>query len=106
VERVYVASDVFSGPARALAPDLVVGYARDYRVSWDSVLGALSPDVFGDNTDKWSGDHSIAAEAVPGVLVGNRKAKAARPSLADLAPTVLAEFGIPKSSEMEGSPVF
>ena len=57
---------VYSGSARALAPDLVVGYARDYRVSWDSVLGKLSDDVFGDNTDKWSGDHSMAAEAVPG----------------------------------------
>jgi predicted AlkP superfamily phosphohydrolase/phosphomutase len=106
VQRVYVADTVYSGSARALAPDLVVGYARDYRVSWDSVLGKLSDEVFADNTDKWSGDHSMAAEAVPGVLLSNRKVKAPQPTLADLAPTVLAEFGIAKASGMEGSPVF
>jgi predicted AlkP superfamily phosphohydrolase/phosphomutase len=106
VQRVYVATEVFSGPARVLAPDLVVGYAPDYRVSWDSVLGQLSPAVFGDNTDKWSGDHSIAAESVPGVLLSNRKVKAAQPGLADIGPTVLAEFGIAKTSAMEGTSVF
>jgi predicted AlkP superfamily phosphohydrolase/phosphomutase len=106
VQRVYVGSEIFSGSARALAPDLVVGYAREYRVSWDSVLGKLSPEVFADNTDKWSGDHSMAAEAVPGVLISNRKGKAARPTLADLAPTALAEFGLPKPEAMEGTSVF
>jgi predicted AlkP superfamily phosphohydrolase/phosphomutase len=105
VQRVYVGSEVFSGPARALAPDLVVGYARDYRVSWESVLGKLSPDVFANNTDKWSGDHSMAAEAVPGVLITNRKGKAGHPSLADVAPTVLTEFGLAKAKEMEGTTV-
>jgi predicted AlkP superfamily phosphohydrolase/phosphomutase len=106
VQRVYRATTVYSGSARALAPDLVIGYARDYRVSWDSVLGKLSDHVFADNTDKWSGDHSMAAEAVPGVLLSNRKVKAAQPSLADLAPTVLAEFGIARASGMEGTSVF
>jgi predicted AlkP superfamily phosphohydrolase/phosphomutase len=106
VQRVYLADTVYSGAARALAPDLVVGYARDYRVSWDSVLGKLSDDVFADNTDKWSGDHSMAAEAVPGVLLSTRKVKAAQPTLADLAPTVLAEFGIARSTGMEGTSVF
>ena len=106
VQRVYVADTVYSGSARALAPDLIVGYARDYRVSWESVLGKLSDDVFADNTDKWSGDHSMAAEAVPGVLLSNRKVKASQPTLADLAPTVLAEFGIAKASGMEGTSVF
>ena len=105
VQRVYVADTVYSGSARALAPDLVVGYARGYRVSWDSVLGKLSDDVFTDNTDKWSGDHSMAAESVPGVLLSNRKVKATQPTLADLAPTVLAEFGIAKASAMEGRTV-
>jgi predicted AlkP superfamily phosphohydrolase/phosphomutase len=106
VQRAYVGGKVYSGAARALAPDLVVGYARDYRVSWDSVLGKLADDVFADNTDKWSGDHSMAAESVPGVLVSTRKIKASQPTLADLAPTVLAEFGIARSSGMEGTSVF
>jgi predicted AlkP superfamily phosphohydrolase/phosphomutase len=106
VQRMYLADTVYSGAARSLAPDLVVGYARDYRVSWDSVLGKLSDEVFADNTDKWSGDHSMAAESVPGVLLSTRKVKAAGPTLADLAPTILAEFGITRPSGMEGTSVF
>jgi predicted AlkP superfamily phosphohydrolase/phosphomutase len=106
VQQVYRGDRVYSGSARALAPDLVVGYARDYRVSWDSVLGKLSDEIFADNADKWSGDHSMAAESVPGVLVSSRKITASQPTLADLAPTVLAEFGIARSSGMEGTSVF
>jgi predicted AlkP superfamily phosphohydrolase/phosphomutase len=106
VKRVYRAQEIFSGEARALAPDLVVGYARGYRVSWGSVLGSVSDEQFSDNADKWSGDHSMAAELVPGVLVTPRKIAAATPSLADLAPTVLQEFGVPRPDVMEGRSIF
>lgn len=106
VQRVYKAQDIYSGEARALAPDLVVGYARGHRVSWGSVLGSVSDQIFSDNTDKWSGDHAMAAEAVPGVLVTPRKVSAAQPTLADLAPTVLQEFGVAKPDGMEGRSVF
>jgi predicted AlkP superfamily phosphohydrolase/phosphomutase len=106
VKRVYRAQEIFSGEARALAPDLVVGYARGYRVSWGSVLGSISDEQFSDNSDKWSGDHAMAAETVPGVLVTSRKVTAATPGLADLAPTVLEEFGVPKPSVMEGRSIF
>jgi predicted AlkP superfamily phosphohydrolase/phosphomutase len=105
VKRVYRAQEIFSGEARAFAPDLVVGYDRGYRVSWGSVLGSVSDELFSDNADKWSGDHAMAAETVPGVLVTSRKATATQPSLADLAPTVLQEFGIAKPDVMEGRSV-
>jgi bisphosphoglycerate-independent phosphoglycerate mutase (AlkP superfamily) len=39
------------------------------------------------------------------VLLSNRKVKAGQPSLADLAPTVLAEFGIARAPGMEGTSV-
>jgi predicted AlkP superfamily phosphohydrolase/phosphomutase len=106
VERVYRTAEVFKGPALAQAPDLVVGYARGYRVAWDSVLGKASEAVLADNTDKWSGDHSMAAELVPGVLLANRKISARQPSLVDLAPTVLAELATPTAVGMEGRSIF
>lgn len=106
VQRVYRAKEVFSGAALAQAPDLVVGYARGYRVAWESVLGKITDWQVADNTDKWSGDHSVAAEQVPGILLTNRKVGAKAPTLADLAPTVLAEFGIPNSVGMEGRSIF
>jgi predicted AlkP superfamily phosphohydrolase/phosphomutase len=106
IQRVYKAAETFSGAAMAQAPDLVIGYARGYRVSWESVLGKDTNELIADNTDKWSGDHAMAADLVPGVLVSNRRLRARTPALADLAPTVLQEFGAPKPVGMEGRSVF
>ena len=43
---------------------------------------------------------------VPGVLLSNRKIAAAKPALTDIAPTILAEFGITKAKGMIGESVF
>jgi len=83
-----------------------MGYHRGYRISWESVLGKFSSALFSDNTDKWSGDHAMAAELVPGVVVTNKKINSPYPALYDLAPTILNEFGISKSEEMVGSSLF
>jgi len=87
------------------APDLIVGWNRGYRTSWGSILGGFNPDTVFDNTDKWSGDHCVAPELVPGILVSNKPVRKNNPSLKDIAPTILAEFGIPVPAEMEGKPV-
>ena len=50
------------------APDLVIGYARNYRASWQTTLGAAPPDLVETNHEKWSGDHCIDPSLVPGVL--------------------------------------
>ena len=42
---------------------------------------------------------------VPGVLLSNRKI-AERPGVTDIAPTILAQFGIQKPSDMMGHSVF
>ncbi|MBI4488591.1 MAG: alkaline phosphatase family protein [Deltaproteobacteria bacterium] len=102
IRRVYKAEDVYTGSARKEAPDLIIGYSRGYRVSWESVLGKFSRALFEDNTDKWSGDHAMAAELVPGILVVNKKIKSYNPALYDLAPTILNEFGISKANGMVG----
>ncbi len=104
VSRVYRSEAVYSGRQRALAPDLIVGYKRGYRVSNPSALGEVSPGVVEDNTSKWSGDHCMAAEEVPGVLLTNRAITRVDTSLRDIAPTVLAEFAISVPDEMKGRP--
>jgi bisphosphoglycerate-independent phosphoglycerate mutase (AlkP superfamily) len=43
---------------------------------------------------------------VPGILLSNRKIAAQMPSLTDIAPTILAEFGIAKAEGMIGRSVF
>jgi predicted AlkP superfamily phosphohydrolase/phosphomutase len=103
---VYKAEEIYSGPARQDAPDLIIGYNRGYRVSWESVLGKFPKTLFEDNADKWSGDHAMAAELVPGVLMANKKITSPDPTLTDLAPTILNEFGLSKKDGMVGSNLF
>jgi bisphosphoglycerate-independent phosphoglycerate mutase (AlkP superfamily) len=43
---------------------------------------------------------------VPGVLLSNRKIDMQNPALTDIAPTILAEFGIAKTKDMMGQSVF
>ena len=55
-----------------IAPDLIVGYAKGTRGSDESALGGLTREVFVDNTERWSGDHCMDHETVPGILLSNR----------------------------------
>ncbi len=87
-------------------PDLVIGYNRGYRASWETTLGKFPGKVLEDNLDKWSGDHLMNADVVPGILISNKEIKVEDPALVDLAPTILAEFGVPKDSAMMGRPLF
>ena len=58
--------------ARAIAngdaPDLVIGYNPGYRASWQTSLGGVPSKLVEVNAKKWSGDHCILPDAVPGVL--------------------------------------
>jgi predicted AlkP superfamily phosphohydrolase/phosphomutase len=106
VSRVYRPRDIYSGAYAALAPDLVVGYARGYRASWDTPLGEFGPAALEDNTDAWSGDHLMAAEEVPGVLLANRAIRAQNPRLVDVPVAILELFGLAKPVEMTGRSFF
>ena len=90
----------------AAGPDLVVGYARGYRASWQTAVGAAPPAILEDNTDAWIGDHCINAADVPGVLLSNRTILARDPSLADLPVTILRLFGGSPDPGMQGRSVF
>jgi predicted AlkP superfamily phosphohydrolase/phosphomutase len=104
--RMDVAAEVYRGPYSHTGPDVLVGYNRGYRAGWKTILGAFPPDVFEDNTNPWSGDHCMDYTLVPGVLLSNRNIAAQAPALTDIAPTILAEFGIAKPSDMMGQSVF
>ncbi len=106
ITRIDLASDVYQGPYAHSGPDALVGYNRGYRAGWKTILGAFPPDVLEDNTNPWSGDHCMDYTLVPGVLLSNRKIDAPTPALTDIAPTILAEFGIAKTKDMMGQSVF
>jgi predicted AlkP superfamily phosphohydrolase/phosphomutase len=106
VRTAYRADEVYSGAATALAPDLIVGYSRGYRASWETCLGDLEPAWISANTLAWSADHCADALEVPGVLLSSRPFRAKTPSLVDVAPSILAEFGLPVPSSMTGKNIF
>jgi hypothetical protein len=85
---------------------LIIGYNDGYRASWDTVLGGVTREIVEDNLDRWSGEHLIDPDLVPGVLVANRPATAPSPHICDVAPTILAAFGIDKPSQMIGNDLF
>jgi predicted AlkP superfamily phosphohydrolase/phosphomutase len=106
ITRVDLASEAYQGPYARSGPDMLVGYNRGYRAGWQTILGSFPAEELEDNSNAWSGDHCMDYTLVPGVLLSNRKIAANAPALTDIAPTVLAEFGIPKPQGMIGQSVF
>jgi predicted AlkP superfamily phosphohydrolase/phosphomutase len=98
--------DLYDGPYVRNAPDLIIGYNRGYRVSWDCATGMVNRPLFEDNTKAWSGDHCVDPRLVPGVLFSTEKIDTENPALIDLAPTALTLFGLPVPAHMEGKPLF
>jgi len=55
------------------SPDLIVGYRRGYRGSWETALGRVTEKTITPNLKKWSGDHCIDPSEVPGIFLSNSK---------------------------------
>ena len=107
VRAVYHRGDVYSGPYLHNAADLQVGFADGYRVSWPTLAGEVPTGIVSDNMSRWSGDHGGFDYAdTPGVLFANRPITLARPELIDVAPTVLAHFGLPVPDNLDGESLF
>ncbi len=68
IRQVFDGDVIYAGNANGDAPDLVVGYEPSFRASWQTTLGAVPKDLIEPNAKKWSGDHCITPEAVPGIL--------------------------------------
>jgi predicted AlkP superfamily phosphohydrolase/phosphomutase len=106
IAEVYKAGDCYSGECANEAPDMIVGYNSGYRGSWETALGKVTRALLTDNAKKWSGDHCMAREVIPGVLFTSKRVAYSRPALYDLAPTILGEFGIDKDADMDGTDLF
>jgi predicted AlkP superfamily phosphohydrolase/phosphomutase len=103
---VFAATDFFDGPYRFDAPDLLIGYDGGYRHSWECATGAVTSEVFSDNTKSWSGDHCVDPRVVPGVFFCNRPIVSETPNLIDIAPSVLSILGKEPPRYMQGRPLF
>lgn len=88
--------------------DILLGFNRGYRVSWQTTMGGLEESTIVQNDLKWSGDHvSVAPDSVKGIFFTNRKiAESARAiSVVDIVPTVYDLYGIEIPADIDGSPI-
>lgn len=98
--------ELYSGAFVENSPDLLVNFHRGFRVSWQSAVGGFAHSMLENNMRRWSGDHIVDPESVPGILFMNRVTRNGQPAIIDLAPTVLNYLGVPVPGSMEGSPLF
>jgi predicted AlkP superfamily phosphohydrolase/phosphomutase len=102
IHSVVPKEELYIGPYVHEAPDVIINFNKGYRVSWGTPLGGVPEGIFEDNVKKWSGDHVVNPEMVPGVLFMNRTFDGTEADLLDLAPTILKALGVPKGKDMEG----
>lgn len=93
---------LYSGPYVHQSPDLLVNFLPGYRVSWQSAVGGFADLLISDNTRRWSGDHIIDPEAVPGILFMNRPMRNGLARMIDMAPTILNYLQVSPPPSMEG----
>jgi predicted AlkP superfamily phosphohydrolase/phosphomutase len=102
IKEVYRTDKYYSGPATRLAPDLIIGYSKGYRASWTTCLGDMDKEVISDNDKAWSADHCADPSVVPGVVFCNKPIDADKPTLIDIAPSILKQFGLEIPDSMQG----
>ena len=72
------------------SPDLIVGYDKGYRASWQTAVGGVPEgEVIEANLDKWSGDHCCDPEIVPAIFLSNEKNLLSKPDIKDIHPAIL-----------------
>jgi predicted AlkP superfamily phosphohydrolase/phosphomutase len=106
VRRAFRGKDIYTGERASEAPDLVVGYDKGYGCSDESTLGEIQIAVIEDNLSRWSGNHLMDPEVVPGVLVSSRKLPASGYALPDVTATLLAHYDVAFPDGMEGKDIF
>ncbi len=102
IDDVAIVAEKYPNADPRVAPDLIVGYADGYRVSWSSPLGGFARPLITDNLDRWSGDHCVNPALVPGIVLSNRDMQVDQPELSDIAPTVLGGLGVQPPPHMVG----
>ena len=105
IRDAYDCHQVFAGPYVDNGPDVIVGFEKGYRVSWETAVGRTDGPLFVDNTRYWSGDHCVDPSLVPGLFLSNQRFREQAPGIIDLAPTIPDLFGVPVPQYMDGKPL-
>jgi predicted AlkP superfamily phosphohydrolase/phosphomutase len=103
--NVYKTNECCHGPYQSDGPDLIVGYSHGYRASWQTALGKVPKEWLETNFRKWGGDHCVAPDIVPGILLINRKVRSTDACLYDLTATILSVFGVSGPTGMRGATI-
>jgi predicted AlkP superfamily phosphohydrolase/phosphomutase len=108
VSRIFTREEAYGSYDADVIPDLFVTNTEAYRVGWQSSLGVVTPEMFEDNNQVWSGDHcSLDPALVPGILFSNRKLATARePGIADVPASILKLLNVPEPEKLDGVPLF
>jgi predicted AlkP superfamily phosphohydrolase/phosphomutase len=102
VRSVSRREELYNGAYVSESPDLLVNFCPGYRVSWQSSLGGFANQILENNDRRWSGDHIIDPDAVPGILFLNRPVTHNHANIIDLAPTILKSLNVPIPQSVEG----
>ena len=103
VQNVYLGREIFHGSRMSDAPELQIDFRDGYRTSWQTSLGAIPSGIVVANMKKWSGDHCASDPSdTSGVFLSNRSVQTARPSILDLAPTVLKILEVAPPAPLDG----
>jgi predicted AlkP superfamily phosphohydrolase/phosphomutase len=104
VAYVFTRDEAYGTYDPALIPDLFPSNASGYRVGWQDALGMIAKSVTEPNLDVWSADHcSVYPPLVDGILFANRDlSRDPQPYMADLMPTILALYGVPATTNLDG----
>lgn len=97
------AENVYSGEAKADAPDISLGYAPYYQNSRRTSRGGVSGPLFEPVQDKWSGEHAASDyQDRAGILFSNKPLQKSEPHIKDLGVTALAALDVDIPSDYEG----
>jgi len=84
-----VVKNAYSINSKHDSPDIIVGFSKGYRASWEGAVGATPRSVFKKRNKKWSGDHLFDPVEVPGVLFSNHKLPFKSPAIWQIMPYIL-----------------
>lgn len=106
IRKVARSADIYSKGREAEAPDLIVGFDVGYGNSDQSTLGELVPEWIVDNTSRWSGNHLMDPDVVPGVVFSNHPLPKGDYDLLDVTATVYSHFRVHPAPGMTGTSIY
>lgn len=103
VAHVFTRDEAYGVYDPELIPDLIPSNNDGFRVGWQDSLGGIAKEIVEDNTEIWSGDHcSVYPPLVEGILFSNQPLDTRAAYMGDLAPTLLALYGVQPKVKLDG----